>query len=324
MLTVYNTTLGTSLTKQEGLVPVGESAVWLDLLNPTPEEDAYVEKVLGISVPTRAEMREIEASSRLYTEGGAHYMTAFVVYDVEAIQPKTTAITFILAGQRLVTVRYAEPKAFPLFLARIEKGDAPCSSAAALLVGLIESIIHREADLIERIQDEVDRTAPHIFDSKGGQSTRAKRLESTLKMVGREGDITARAQESALSLDRVLSFLANVTKERGDDTRIQERISSCHRDIHSLMEHMRFLSQRVAFLLDATLGVISTEQNKIIKLFSVVSVMLMPPTLVASIYGMNFKKMPELDWSLGYPYAIGLMVVSAVVPYIYFRRKGWL
>jgi magnesium transporter len=324
MLTAYDTTLGTTLSKRDGQVPVNDSTIWLDLQNPTPEEDAYVEKCLGISVPTRAEMREIEASSRLYTESGAHFMTAFVVYDVEAPQPKTTAMTFILAGQRLVTVRYAEPKAFPLFLARVEKGDAPCSSASALLIGLIESIIHREADLIERIQDEVDRTAPLIFDSKGGQSTRSKRLETTLRMVGREGDITARAQESALSLERTLSFLAHAAKERGDDGRIQDRISSAHRDVHSLMEHMRFLSTRVDFLLNATLGMISTEQNKIIKLFSVAAVMLMPPTLVASIYGMNFKKMPELEWAYGYPSALGLMVVSAVVPYLFFRRKGWL
>jgi magnesium transporter len=324
MLTIFDTTLGTNLTKREGQLPIGDTSIWLDLLNPTPEDDAYVEKCLGISVPTRAEMREIEASSRLYTESGAHYMTAFVVYDVEALQPKTTAMTFILAGQRLITVRYAEPKAFPLFLARVEKGDAPCNTAASLLVGLIESIIHREADLIERIQDEVDKTAPLIFDSKGGQSTRSKRLETTLKMVGREGDITARAQESALSLDRALSFFANAAKERGDDERIQGRISSAHRDVHSLMEHMRFLSTRVDFLLNATLGMISTEQNKIIKLFSVAAVMLMPPTLVASIYGMNFKKMPELEWVYGYPSALGLMIISAVVPYLFFRRKGWL
>ena len=324
MLTVYDTTLGTGLSKREGLTSVGETTIWLDLLNPTPEEDAYVEKCLGISIPTRAEMREIEASSRLYAENGTHYMTAFVVYDIEAQTPKTTALTFILAGQRLVTVRYAEPKAFPIFLSRVDKGDVPCNSAAALVVGLIESFIHREADLIERIQDEVDRTAPLIFEGKGGQSTRTKRLETTLKMVGREGDVTARAQESALSLDRVLSFLAHAAKERGDDSRVLDRISIAHKDIHSLMEHMRFLSTRVDFLLNATLGMISTEQNKIIKLFSVAAVMLMPPTLVASIYGMNFKKMPELEWVYGYPWALGLMIVSAVVPYMYFRRKGWL
>jgi magnesium transporter len=324
MLTVFDTTLGTNLAKRDGHVPIGDTAIWLDLLNPTAEDDAYVEKSLGIAIPTRAEMREIEASSRHYTESGAHYMTAFVVYDVEAPQPKTTAMTFILAGQRLITVRYAEPKAFPLFLARVEKGDAPCNGAASLLIGLIESIIHREADLIERIQDEVDRTAPLIFDIKGGQSTRSKRLETTLRMVGREGDITARAQESALSLERTLSFLANAAKERGDDNRIQDRINIAHRDVHSLMEHMRFLSARVDFLLNATLGMISTEQNKIIKLFSVAAVMLMPPTLVASVYGMNFKKMPELEWVYGYPSALGLMVVSALVPYLFFRRKGWL
>jgi magnesium transporter len=324
MLTIYDTTLGTTLTKREGQLPITETSIWLDLLNPTPEEDAYVEACLGISVPTRAEMREIEASNRLYTESGAHYMTTFVVYDIEALSPKTTAMTFILAGQRLVTVRYAEPKAFPIFLTRVEKGDAPCNSAPSLLIGLIESIIHREADLIERIQDEVDKTAPLIFEGKGGQSTRAKRLETTLKMVGREGDITARAQESALSLERTLSFLSNAAKERGDDDRIQGRISTAHRDVHSLMEHMRFLSTRVDFLLNATLGMISTEQNKIIKLFSVAAVMLMPPTLVASIYGMNFKKMPELEWVYGYPSALGLMIISAVVPYLFFRRKGWL
>jgi magnesium transporter len=333
MLTVYDSqgpvlqtgnANGVGLIRREGQVPVSETTVWLDLLNPTKEEDAYVERTLGISVPTRAEMREIEASNRLYVEGGAHYMTTYIVYNGEAPMPQTTALTFILAGTRLVTVRYAEPKAFPLFLAKVEKGDVPCNSAPAVLMGLLESIIHREADLIERIQDEVDKTAPLIFDSKGGQGTRSKRLETTLKMVGREGDITARAQESALSLDRALTFLAHAAKERGDDARIQDRIASAHRDIHSLMEHMRFLSSRVDFLLSATLGVISTEQNKIIKLFSVVSVMMMPPTLVASIYGMNFKKMPELEWAFGYPAAMLLMVVSAVLPYLYFRRKGWL
>jgi magnesium transporter len=324
MLTVYDTTLGTALAKRDGLAAITDHSVWLDLLNPTPEEDAHVEKALGISVPTRAEMREIEASNRLYVEGGAYFMTALVVYDIEAQIPRSTAITFILSGKHVVTVRYAEPKAFPIFLARVEKGDVPCHSAPAILIGLIESIIHREADLIERIQDDVDKTAPLIFDSKGGQSTRSRRLDSTLRMVGREGDITARTQESTLSLDRALSFLANAAKERGDDARIQDRIAICHRDIHSLMEHMRFLSSRVDFLLSATLGMISTEQNKIIKLFSVVAVMLMPPTLVASVYGMNFKSMPELNWAYGYPAALVLMVVSAVLPYLFFRRKGWL
>ena len=323
MLTTYDHQ-GTGLAKRDGMTPVTDATVWIDLLNPTAEEDAFVEKALGISVPTRAEMREIEASNRLYQENGAHFLTAFIVYNVEAPVPLTTALTFILAGSRLVTVRYAEPKAFPLFLHRVEKGDLPCDSAPGIMIGLIEAIIHREADLIEKIQDDVDRTAPIIFDIKGGQQTRTRRLDAILKAVGKQGDTNARAQESALSLDRLLKYFLDISRERKDDSRIHGRIETANRDVSSLMEHMRFLTQRIAFLLDATLGMISTEQNQIIKLFTVASVMLMPPTLIASIYGMNFKHIPELEFLLGYPMALGAMILSALVPFLYFRRKGWL
>ena len=323
MLTIYDHQ-GTGLAKREGMLPITDATVWIDLLNPTAEEDAFVENALGISVPTRAEMREIEASNRLYQENGAHFMTAFIVYNVEAPVPLTTALTFILAGDRLVTVRYAEPKAFPLFLQLVEKGDLACNSAPAIMIGLIEAIIHREADLIERIQDEVDRTAPVIFEIKGGQQTRTRRFDAILKAIGKQGDTNARAQESALSLDRVLTYFSHASSDRKDDPRILTRIEVAHRDVGSLMEHMRFLSQRIMFLLDATLGMISTEQNQIIKLFSVAAVMLMPPTLIASVYGMNFKHMPELEFLWGYPMALGMMIVSAVIPFLYFRRKGWL
>ena len=323
MLTIYDHQ-GAALTRRVNPQSIGDETVWLDLLNPTMEEDKFVEKLLGIAIPTRDEMREIEASNRLYQETGAYFMTAFIVYNVEAPVPLTTALTFILAGKRLVTVRYAEPKAFPLFLQKAEKGDVPCGAAPAIMIGLIEAIIHREADLIERIQDEVDRTAPAIFDIKGGQQTRGRRLEAILKAVGKQGDTNARAQESALSIDRVLTYFAHAARERKDDAHILARVEVAHRDVSSLMEHMRFLSNRVAFLLDATLGMISTEQNQIIKLFSVAAVMLMPPTLIASIYGMNFKHMPELEFLWGYPMALIMMVISAVVPFTYFRRKGWL
>jgi magnesium transporter len=315
---------GTGLAKRDGMSPISEATVWIDLLNPTPEEDKFVEAALGIAIPTRAEMREIEASNRLYQENGAYFMTAFIVYNIEQPTPQTTSLTFILTGKHLVTVRYAEPKAFPLFLTRVEKGDLACNSAPAIMIGLLEAIIHREADLIERIQDEVDRTAPIIFEIKGGQNTRSKRLDVLLKAVGKQGDTNARAQESALSLDRVLTYFAHATRERKDNSQIGTRIDVAHRDVNSLMEHMRFLSNRVAFLLDATLGMITTEQNQIIKLFSVAAVMMMPPTLIASVYGMNFKNMPELSWEWGYPLAILGMIVSAIIPFIYFRRKGWL
>jgi magnesium transporter len=323
MLTTYENT-GNGLITHEQPSAITDNTVWIDLVQPTKEEDAFVEQALGISIPTRAEMREIEPSNRFYQEKGAYFMTAFIVYNIEAPVPSTSSMTFILSGQRLVTVRYAEPRAFPLYLQRVEKGDAPCTSGAAILIGLIEALIHRKADLIERIQDEVDRLAHGIFDLKGGQQTRNRRYDVLLKGTGKAGDITARAEESATSLNRLLHYFVQVTKERNDDVRIRQRIKGAHRDINSLMDHARFLSGRINFLLDATLGMISTEQNQIIKLFSVMAVILLPPTLIASIYGMNFRHMPELDWLLGYPWALFLMFIAALIPVIYFRRKGWL
>ncbi len=323
MLTIYEAN-GKGLKVHDRDAPITGNCVWIDLLQPSPDEDRFVEEVLMVDIPTRAEMREIEPSNRFYQEKGAYFMTASIVYNIEAPVPSTTPVTFILAGDRLVTVRYAEPKAFPLYMQRVDKGDAPCTTGAAIMMGLIEALIHRKADLIERIQDEVDRLAQAIFDLKGGKQSRPRRFDVLLKGTGKAGDITARAEESATSLNRLLHFLVQAMRERGDDPRVRQRIKAAHRDINSLMDHTRFLSGRITFLLDATLGMISTEQNQIIKLFSVMAVVLLPPTLIASIYGMNFKQMPELQWTYGYPWALGLMVIAALVPVIYFRRKGWL
>ncbi|MEI9902476.1 MAG: magnesium transporter CorA family protein [Hyphomicrobium sp.] len=323
MMIVYQST-GKGLSVHEPGAPLTGNCVWIDLLQPTAEEDKFVEQALAIDVPTRAEMREIEPSNRFYQERGAYFMTASIVYSIEAPVPLTTPVTFILAGDRLVTVRYAEPKAFPLYLQRVEKGDAPCTTGAMIMTGLIDAIVHRMADLIERIQDEVDRLAQSVFELRGGQQTRNRRLDVVLKRIGKAGDITARAEDSASSLSRLLHYFAQAAQDRGDDPRIRQRVKAAQRDINSLMEHTKFLSQRIGFILDATLGMINIEQNQIIKLFSVMAVVLLPPTLVASVYGMNFKHMPELDWVLGYPWALVLMAAAAIFPVIYFRRKGWL
>ena len=324
MITVYDVA-GGRLEPRAGDTVIGDQSVWIDLLTPTEDEDKIVEKALGIEVPTRSEMREIEASNRFYTENGAVYMTAIVLHNSELGVPMTSVITFILAGECLVTVRYAEPRAFPLYIARAQKGENGCSNGASVMIGIVEMLIQREADLIERVQDEVERMAPQVFGQKGAeQPSRTRRLDVLLKTIGKEGDVTARAQESAMSIHRLLLYAANAVRERKDDPRVLKRIEAANHDITSLMESLRFLSGRTSFLLDATLGMISTEQNQIIKLFSVMAVMLMPPTLVASVYGMNFRHMPELEWPYGYPIALGLMFISALIPFVYFRRKGWL
>ena len=322
MMTIYDSN-GKGLTVHEPGTPLTGNSVWIDLLQPTVEEDKFAEVALAIDIPSRAEMREIEPSNRFYQERGAYFMTTSIVYNVEAPVPQTSPVTFILAGDRLVTVRYAEPKAFPLYLQRVEKGDAPCTTGATIMTGLIDAIVHRMADLIERIQDEVERLAQSVFDLRGGQQTRNRRLDATLRRIGKAGDITARAEESAASLNRLLLYFVQATQDREDDPRIRQRIKAAQRDINSLLDHTKFLSQRISFILDATLGMISNEQNQIIKLFSIMAVILLPPTLVASVYGMNFKYMPELEWTFGYPWALGLMVFAAIGPVIYFRRKGW-
>lgn len=322
MLTNYDRN-GQGLTRQDSQVACAKAA-WIDLLNPTKEEERFVEREVGFAVPTREEMQEIEVSSRLYSENGAHFMTAIILYQIDTPEPLATPLTFILTDSQLITVRYAEPRAIALFLGRAGKGDVTCDSPLAIMLGLLESIIDREADLVERIQAEVDKLANSIFGMKGGAVTRSRRFDVMLKMIGKEGEITSKARESLHSISRLLTYLANVSVRRTEDKGVRERIKTEARDVLSLIDHVTYLNSRITFLLDATLGSINVEQNQIIKLFSVVAVMLTPPIVVASIYGMNFRHMPELDWVYGYPLALGLMLAAALLPFLYFKRKGWL
>jgi magnesium transporter len=323
MLAIYDAADGV-LMKRDDAGHVGTGTVWIDLLNPTRDEDLLVEQALSIAVPTREEMAEIEASSRLYQEGGAHYMTAVVLHQTEGAPPSATPVTFILAGNRLVTVRYAEPRAFQVFLARAQKKDTLCISGVAVLVALLEAIIDREADRVERIQAEVDQLSQTVFGTDAAQAASAGRFDVNIRTIGREGELTSRSRESLLSLDRLLTYLAHVMGERGDDKAMRSRVKTASRDVQSLADHIGYLSAKITFLLDATLGMINNEQNTIIKIFSVLAVVLLPPTLVGTIYGMNFRHIPEIEWLYGYPWALALMALSAVLPYLYFKRKGWL
>jgi magnesium transporter len=323
MLTIYENRAGT-LTRQKGKPRIGEEAVWVDLLNPTQDEEKKVERALKFNVPTREEQQEIEASSRLYQENGAYFMTATLLYTTEQGDPRTTPATFILAGQRLVTVRYAEPRAFPIFVARCNRTETDLKSGPAVLIGLLETIIDRLADFIERLQAEVEGLSHSIFELKGGAASKQRRFDVLLRAIGREGEITSKARESAHSLGRLLTFLIHAANERKEGKPLQARIRTAARDVTSLTDYATFLSGKIIFLLDATLGSINIQQNDIIKIFSVAAVVFLPPTLIASIYGMNFQFMPELSWWFGYPLAIVLMIVAAVLPYLYFKRRGWL
>jgi magnesium transporter len=300
--------------------------VWIDLLNPTPEEDARVEGYLRLSVPTRAEMAEIELSARLYHEDGAEFMTMTALSSIDAEEPLKTPITFILKPPILVTVRYADPKSFHHFIIRAQRANMlSCNTGEQVMLGLMEAIIDRTADALERVGDDIDAISRGVFRSKGAKAMKSNDLQAAIEQIGRKGDLLTMIQESLISLGRVVAYHSALDlnqKKLAKESRQRARL--IQRDATSLGDHASFLSNKVTFLLDATLGLINLEQNQIIKIFSVAAVVFLPPTLVASIYGMNFAIMPELHLAFGYPLAIGIMVASAILPYVYFKRRGWL
>jgi magnesium transporter len=297
---------------------------WFDLIEPTQEEDNRIEAVCGISIPTRDEMAEIEISSRLYQEDGAVFMTALVLANVDHGNFTLEPVSFILTGSNLVTVRYHVPKAFELFTSRALREASGCGTNASALVMLLEAVVDRAADVLERTAREIDGLSARIFGLRDAEKAKGPAFERVLVDLGKMGDLTSAIRDSLISLDRVGGFLALSLPAYDKDKALKERLKTLNRDIRSISDHTGFLSQKVTFLLDATLGLINIEQNNIIKIFSIAAVVLLPPTLVASAYGMNFAHMPELEWTLGYPMAIGLMVISALIPFWYFKRKGWL
>ena len=315
------------------LRPVAEAPdavlpIWFDLINPTPSEDKLVEQQLAISIPTRDEMEEIELSARLYQEDGAQFMTMTALTGLDGDDPVKTPITFILKGMSLVTVRYAEPKPFDTYVGRAVRAVGPgvsCSTGELVMIGLIESLVDRMADALERIGDEVDGVSRVVFRSKVSNVTKKTRdLQSLIEQIGRKGDFLTMVRESLVSISRLVAYHAALEGDRKLTKESKQRIKLIQRDAVSLGEHATFMSSKINFLLDATLGLINLEQNQIIKIFSVAAVVFLPPTLVASIYGMNFSVMPELQWEVGYPLAIGMMMLSAAIPLLYFKRRGWL
>ncbi len=306
-----------------GVLP--EGTVWIDLIRPTRAEELFVEKVTGIEVPTREEMAEIETSSRLYEENGAVYMTATLATGIMKENAETHAVSFILTPVHLITVRYAEIVSFERFASHAERSPVLCESSSMALVHLFDAVVDRLADSIEHIGRDVDTISRQAF-RRANQSGHQQRvsnlaLQSLLVRLGSAQDALSKARESAVSLTRALGYLAFAAPKAAN---LGPHIKSLMRDLASLTDHASYMSNNITFLLDAALGLISIEQNAVLKIFSVGAIVFMPPTLVAGIYGMNFEFMPELHWHLGYPWALGLMLLSAILPYVFFRWRGWM
>ena len=324
MITVYRETGGRLLASGPALEPL-EGVVWIDLHGPSTAEERAVEAALGLDIPTRDDMQEIESSSRAYVEGGALYLTAQVVASPEGREPELAPLTFVVAGPRLVTVRYHAPGSIAYFAKRAEAQALGCTGGMATLLALMETIVDRLADILEGESRKLDATTRAIFEAHR-PSGRMQVLAALMQRIGRAEDLNGKLDESLTTLARLVAYLAQPgtgmkSAEKGID---RARLKVLARDIRSLLDAAEKQGRKITFQLDATLGVINIRQADVIKIFSVVAFVFLPPTLIASIYGMNFKWMPEIEWPWGYPLALVAMAVSALVPYLIFRWKKWL
>src|SRR3954454_10799059 len=326
MLNVYTRQAGL-LQKQEGSIDsvTVSDGIWIDMVAPSQQEELAVEGILKVEIPTPAEMREVESSSQIYREGEATVMTIRVMSVTSSPSPTLMAATFILTPARLVTLRYADPTPFRIFIDRLRQEPERLESPKAVMIGLLEVIVDRAADILENIGDELDKVSARLFaqNTEISQFSAHTNLEAALKQIGRHGDLASRARESLHSISRVIPALRR-KQDAPLPEEIVERLNTLRRDIASLLDHDAYLTSKIQFLLDSNLGLISIQQNAIIKIFSVAAVIFLPPTLIASLYGMNFEHMPELKWVYGYPLAVGMMLISAIVPYWYFKHRQWL
>lgn len=303
---------------------IPQGLIWMDMTAPSHEEHLAVEKVLNIDIPSKAEVWQNNVMNRFYFENDVAYMTASLISKSESPYPKTAAVTFVLGKNFLLTVHDIVPTSFKNFHLRLQRPHEKFDTPAQLMAGLFEEIINRVAFNSELVISTLDEVSHDVF----GTSVLDKRvkkssqfLKASIKKLGGAADLNSQINESIYSINRLLVFLKQTpTVDTATATFVDLLIS----DTASLKTQCAFLSDKITFLLDATLGLINVEQNVIIKIFSVVAVFFLPPTMVSSIYGMNFHHMPELSWIGGYPMALGIMALCAIIPYIYFRKKGWL
>ena len=297
---------------------------WVDLLNPTPEETARVATECAIQIPSRESLQEIEASSRLRAEDNVLYVSMPLTIQDAATGLVPVPLGFILSQQQLITVRYSDVPAFADVQAKVEKGV--CMNSASVFSALIDAMVDSSADMLEKLSTDLTGVSARTFGRHGVPPPRNKSftraLRDAVNTVGIAGDQLSRIRESLLGLQRIVGYVA----EMATDWLLPElklRLKTARQDLASLVDFESHLSGKTQFLLDAILGFINTEQNDIFKVLTVVSVVGIPPTLIASMYGMNFHNMPELSWRWGYPYGLALIFVSTLVPIIWFKRRGW-
>jgi magnesium transporter len=302
-------------------------AQWIDLLDPTTAEKQRVAEATGLTIATEEELSAIETSSRLAYDGNAIYLSMPLVAKMDDAPTDVRPIGFILNRERLVTIRFNRSRAFHNFLEAQHRKPMESGEPLNIFLSLLEAMSDRMSDLLENMRDELDSISKQIFSEAGVGPRHGRKLDNelqnVLKRLGRAADLMSSIRDSLLGVGRILPYVGQIAAP-WIDRENRDRLKSLRQDITSLSDYDGHLNNKLQFLLDATLGLINNAQNNIIKVLTVVSVVGVPPTLIASIYGMNFKDIPELNWAWGYPYGLTMIALSAVLPLIWFKMRGWL
>lgn len=318
----FHSQAGAAVQPNDGL-NVNDKVVWIDLVNPTRDEELRSEAQLGVLLPTREDMDEIETSSRLYIEDSAVFMTAQIAFFGGQERLQSGPVTFVLVGHRLVTIRYVDPASFAIFAEHIEKQPILCVDGATTFLNLLDVIIDRTADLLEKTGNGIDELSKSIFTTK-----RKTKLEDVLISLGGAQNDIAKIRDSLVSLSRLVAFAtADATTAIIGTPAVQEfhdRLRTMGQDVMSLSDHSTYITGNIAFLLDAALGLISVEQNTVMKVMSVTAAIFLPLTLIASIYGMNFVDMPFLHNADAFWAVCGLMLCIAGGLIWWFKTRRWL
>lgn len=299
------------------------TSVWIDLVAPSHEEQKAAEKLMGAQIPTRDEIASIETSERLYLEPGAVVMTAQLPIATKMIDPALSSVTFVANAKRLVTVRYGEPRSITLLSKKIQMDATIAHMGPAVLFALLDIIVDRCADEMESASARYDELAAEVF-GEGLNTRKTASYQVAIKRLGQIGLHVSKMHDVCTSLARMLLYMNTHARRLG---LTDDQIADCKmfsQDIHSIKEHGDALDNKLTFLLDATVGLVTLEQNQISKIFTVLGLIFLPPTLIASVYGMNFENMPELKWQQGFEFSLGLMLVSVVLTFLFFRWKRLL
>lgn len=302
-----------------------KEVIWIDLYNPTEDEKAFVEQRTGFHVPSRQALSEIESTSRLIVEDGTIYLSTPLVAHGDTADPHLTPVGFIISSALLVTIRFDELPSFAAVVERVNR-DASLRSGIGVFTALLEAVVDRGADVLERLGSELDTVSRTVFRGDPTRLSKTVRsnaaLRRALMVIGRIGDRLSQTRDVLLAVDRVVPFVLGL-KHSWIVPEFEDRLGAVAKDVASLNAFEEHLTNKIQFLLDAVLGFINMEQNDLFKLLTIVSVVGIPPTVVVGIYGMNFKFMPELNWTLGYPFGLAMVVLSTLIPLAWFKWRGW-